>query len=218
MVGGDYKMIIGICGLIGSGKDTTADYLVNVHQYRRDSYANTLKDVVSAVFGWPRDMLEGRTKHSREWREQVDAWWATRLGMPDLTPRYVLQYWGTDVLRNHFHNDIWIASMENKLRTMQDDIVISDCRFPNEIKSIKNAGGLVIRVQRGPDPEWFVNTADYFKGKCDLPDNLPHASEWSWVGTEFDAVLDNNGTMDSLFQQVNDLVQDHQVSKVARAA
>ena len=66
-------MIIGICGLIGSGKDTTADYLVNVHQYRRDSYASTLKDVVSAVFGWPRDMLEGRTKHSREWREQVDA-------------------------------------------------------------------------------------------------------------------------------------------------
>ena len=211
-------MIIGICGLIGSGKDTTADYLVNVHQYRRDSYANTLKDVVSTVFGWPRDMLEGRTKHSREWREQVDAWWATRLGMPDLTPRYVLQYWGTDVLRNYFHNDIWIACMENKLRTMQDDIVISDCRFPNEIKSIKNAGGLVIRVQRGPDPDWFVNTTDYFNGKCDLPDNLPHASEWSWAGTEFDAVLDNNGTMDNLFRQVNDLVQDHQVSRVAQAA
>lgn len=211
-------MIIGICGLIGSGKDTTADYLVNVHQYRRDSYASTLKDVVSAVFGWPRDMLEGRTKHSREWREQVDTWWSNRLGMPDLTPRYVLQYWGTDVLRNHFHNDIWIACMENKLRTMQDDIVISDCRFPNEIKSIKNAGGLVIRVQRGPDPDWFVNTTDYFNGKCDLPENLPHASEWSWAGTEFDAVLDNNGTMDNLFQQVNDLVQDHQVSRVAQAA
>jgi hypothetical protein len=87
-----------------------------------------------------------------------------------------------------------------------------------EIKSIKNAGGLVIRVQRGPDPDWFVNTTDYFNGKCDLPDNLPHASEWSWAGTEFDAVLDNNGTMDNLFQQVNDLVQDHQVSRVAQAA
>lgn len=211
-------MIIGICGLIGSGKDTTADYLVNVHQYRRDSFASTLKDVVSAVFGWPREMLEGRTKHSREWREQVDIWWATRLGIPELTPRYVLQYWGTDVLRNHFHNDIWIASMENKMRTMQDDVVISDCRFPNEIKSIKNAGGLVIRVQRGPDPEWFLNTAAYFNGQGNLPDNLPHASEWSWVGTAFDAVLDNNGTMDSLFQQVNDLVRDHQDAKVAQAA
>jgi hypothetical protein len=121
-------------------------------------------------------------------------------------------------LDHRSHNDIWIASMENKLRTMQDDIVISDCRFPNEIKSIKNAGGLVIRVQRGPDPDWFVNTAAYFHGKCDLPENLPHASEWSWAGTEFDAVLDNNGTMDCLFRQVNDLVRDHQVSRVARAA
>ena len=67
-------MIIGICGLIGAGKDTMADYLVNIHQFRRESFANTLKDAVSAVFGWDRDLLEGRTRHSREWREQVDAW------------------------------------------------------------------------------------------------------------------------------------------------
>ena len=72
-------MIIGVVGLIGAGKDTMADYLVNIHQFRRESFANTLKDAVSAVFGWDRDLLEGRTRHSREWREQVDAWWADRL-------------------------------------------------------------------------------------------------------------------------------------------
>lgn len=60
-------MIIGVCGLIGSGKDTIADYLVNIHEFRRDSFAATLKDVVSAVFGWDRDMLEGRTRSSMEW-------------------------------------------------------------------------------------------------------------------------------------------------------
>ena len=90
-------MIIAICGLIGSGKDTTADYLVNIHQFRRDSFARTLKDAVAVVFGWDRELLEGRTKESRAWREQVDAWWATRLGIPDLTPRWVLQNWGTEV-------------------------------------------------------------------------------------------------------------------------
>jgi hypothetical protein len=74
-------MIIGICGLIGSGKDTAADYLVNLHHFRRESFANTLKDAVAQVFGWDRTMLEGRTKHSREWREQVDPWWAERLNM-----------------------------------------------------------------------------------------------------------------------------------------
>ena len=48
-------MIIGICGFIGSGKDTIADYLVNFHGFRRESFANTLKDAVAAVFGWDRE-------------------------------------------------------------------------------------------------------------------------------------------------------------------
>ena len=65
-------MIIGICGFIGSGKDTIADYLVNLHGFRRESFANSLKDAVAQIFGWDRIMLEGRTKQSREWREQRD--------------------------------------------------------------------------------------------------------------------------------------------------
>ena len=148
-------MIIGICGLIGSGKDTVADYLVNVHEFRRESFAGTLKDAVSAVFGWDRTLLEGRTKASREWREQVDPWWASRLNIPHLTPRWVLQYWGTEVMRRGFHDDIWIASIENKIRNLKDNVVISDCRFPNEITAIREAGGVVIRTTRGLDPEWF---------------------------------------------------------------
>jgi len=215
-------MIIGVCGLIGAGKDTIADYLVNIHQFRRESFANTLKDAVSSVFGWDRELLEGRTRHSREWREQVDAWWAERLGMPDLTPRWVLQYWGTEVVRRGFHDDTWIASLENKLRTTTDDVVISDCRFPNEIAAIKRAGGLVIRVHRGADPEWYhlaqtVNSGPHnitwTTSKIALEKYNIHASETAWIGTEFDAVIDNNSTMDHLFSQVNDLVQDLQPAR-----
>ena len=83
-------MIIGICGLIGAGKDTAADYLVNWHEFRRDSFAATLKDAVASVFNWDRELLEGRTKTAREWREDIDHWWAERLGIPELTPRWVL--------------------------------------------------------------------------------------------------------------------------------
>jgi hypothetical protein len=215
-------MIIGVCGFIGSGKDTIADYLTNFYEFRRESFANSLKDAVAHVFGWDRTMLEGRTKQAREWREQVDPWWAERLNMPNLTPRWVLQYWGTEVCRKAFHDDIWIASLENKLRNSTDDIVISDCRFPNEIKSIKDAGGIVIRVVRGPEPEWYsaavsMNSGEW--GNMDWAlskDRIKalgiHASETAWVGTKFDAVLDNNGTIDDLFAQVKDLVQDHPVS------
>jgi hypothetical protein len=214
-------MIIGVCGFIGSGKDTIADYLTNFHGFRRESFANSLKDAVAQVFGWDRTMLEGRTKQAREWREQVDPWWAERLNMPNLTPRWVLQYWGTEVCRKAFHDDIWIASLENKLRNSKDDIVISDCRFPNEIKSIKNAGGIVIRVKRGEDPEWYKDAADMNAGpKCTnwalasgrMSKLNIHASETAWVGTKFDATMTNDSTIDDLFAKVKDLVQDHLAS------
>lgn len=208
-------MIIGICGLIGAGKDTIADYLVNIHEFRRESFAGTLKDAVSAVFGWDRTMLEGRTRASRAWREQPDAWWSQRLGR-EITPRWVLQHWGTEVCRRGFHDDIWIASLENKLRSTTDHVVISDCRFPNEIAAIDNAGGSVIRVVRGPDPEWFTAATRHFADKSKLPDTMPHASEWAWAGTEFDAVVDNNGSMDDLYKHVNDLVQDHLAARQNR--
>jgi len=210
-------MIIGVCGFIGSGKDTIADYLVNFHGYRRESFAGSLKDAVSAVFGWDRTMLEGRTKQAREWREQVDPWWAERLNMPELTPRYILQYWGTEVCRTGFHDDMWIASLENKLRNSKDDIVISDCRFPNEIKSIKEAGGIVIRVKRGPEPDWYRDAADMNAGehcmnwmlaKTRMDKLQIHASETAWVGTKFDYVFTNDGSIDDLFAKVKDLVQD----------
>ena len=215
-------MIIGVCGFIGSGKDTVADYLVNLHHFRRESFANTLKDAVAAVFGWDRTMLEGRTKQAREWREQQDNWWTNRLGMV-ITPRWVLQNWGTEVCRNGFHDDIWIASLENKLRNSQDDVVISDCRFPNEIQAIKNAGGIVVRVVRGPEPEWYDAAVSVNRGPNGnstwalsgrrLDQLGVHASETSWVGTQFDVVLDNNSTLDNLYQQVKRLVQDHPPAK-----
>jgi len=216
-------MIIGVCGFIGSGKDTIADYLVNFHEFRRESFANTLKDAVASVFGWDRTMLEGRTKEAREWREQVDSWWAERLSMPTLTPRWVLQYWGTEVCRKSFHDDIWIASLENKLRNSKDNIVISDCRFPNEIASIKNAGGIVVRVVRGPEPEWYQDAVAVNAGpkhinwalsKDRLTQFKIHASETAWVGTKFDAVLDNNDGISDLFEKIEGLIKNQQQDRL----
>lgn len=212
-------MIIGFVGFIGSGKDTAADYLVNFHGFRRDSFANTLKDAVAAVFGWDRTLLEGRTKEAREWREQVDPWWAARLSMPHLTPRWILQYWGTEVCRNGFHDDIWIASVENKMRKTTDNIVISDVRFPNEIKAIHNAGGKVIWVQRGELPSWHIMAAKANDGDAFAAAKLKslgvHASETAWVGGKIDHIIQNNSSIDDLFEQIKNLVEDHPVAKAA---
>ena len=199
-------MIIGVCGFIGSGKDTIADYLANFHEFRRESFANTLKDCVAAVFGWDRVMLEGKTKESREWRERVDPWWAERLGMPDLTPRWVLQYWGTEVCRKSFHNDIWIASLEAKLSQSRDNVVISDVRFPNEVASIKRQGGMVVWVQRGQLPKWYDTAIAALGGSAAAVRELTmqgvHSSEISWLGTDFDAIINNTGSIQDLYDQV----------------
>jgi len=208
-------MIIGICGFISSGKDTVADYLQNFHEFRRESFASTLKDAVANVFGWDRVLLEGRTKEAREWREQTDPWWAERLAMPTLTPRWVLQYWGTEVGRRSFHDDIWIASLENKLRNSKDNVIISDCRFPNEIESIRRAGGIIVWVQRGGLPEWYdsamlANTGNNI-GLNEMKIFGIHASEWAWIGTEFDVVIDNNGNIEELYNQTKDLIISNKI-------
>ena len=211
-------MIIGVCGWIGSGKDTIADYLVNFHEFRRDAFAATLKDAVAAVFNWDRELLEGRTKQAREWREQVDPWWAEKLGLPQLTPRWVLQHWGTEVCRNGFHNEIWILSLENKLRKTKDDVVITDVRFPNEIDAIKKQGGKVVWVQRGPLPEWYETAVRAFNGSIPAWQHLKdigiHSSESSWVGADFDYVISNNSSIEDLYNQIKNIQEELESSQV----
>jgi hypothetical protein len=206
-------MIISISGLIGSGKDTIADYLVNRYEFRRESWAGTLKDAVSSVFGWDRILLEGKTAESRKWRELPDKWWSERLNM-EVTPRRILQLWGTDVCRDHYHDDIWIASLENKLRKTNDNVVISDSRFPNELNSVKRLGGITIRVKRGIDPQWVD---DYLaNGITDsFIEKYPtvHASEYSSVNCQYDHIISNDGSMAELFEQINDLLQGLQSAR-----
>jgi hypothetical protein len=133
--------------------------------------------------------------------------------MPTLTPRWVLQYWGTEVCRRGFHDDIWIASLENKLRTSKDSVVISDCRFPNEIASIKNTSGKIIWVQRGELPDWYdlaleENLKNSEAAKFELIKRKVHASETAWVGTDFDHVIENNGTIDELYKKIALIISD----------
>jgi hypothetical protein len=129
----------------------------------------------------------------------------------------VLQRWGTEVCRKGFHDDIWIASVENKMRKTADNIDIIDVRFPNEIKAIHSAGGIVVRVKRGDDPEWYDAAVSANSGpdgnptwslsKAKLAQLKIHASETAWVGGNIDHIVNNNTTIDDLFAQIRNLVE-----------
>jgi len=193
-------MLIGLVGLIGSGKDTVADFLVKEHGFHRDSFAKSLKDAVSVIFGWDRSLLEGATQESRMWRERIDPYWSNKLNRA-VTPRHILQHWGTEVMRGHFHDSIWIDSFTARYRG--GNIVLSDTRFINEINTIRDLKGKVVLVRRGPIPT-----------QQEMQERSVHQSEWDWIGQHFDYEIDNSGNLEDLRTQVGvmirNLLPDHQ--------
>ena len=203
-------MLIGLVGFIGSGKGTVSDILQTKKGFHKISFADSLKDAVAAVFGWPRHLLEGDTIESRAFRETVDEFWSSKLEK-DITPRWVLQNVGTEVFRNGFHDNIWIYSVERKLQENRHrNIVVSDVRFPNEIEAIRKNGGHIVRVIRGPDPKWYetADNANRYRNPSIMSVEYPdvHVSEWAWIGQVFDYHLYNDASVELLESNINQVL------------
>lgn len=185
-------VIIGICGFQGVGKDTFSNYLVNNFDFKKFSFAAATKDVLSIIFGWDRSLLEGDTLESRTFRETIDPWWSEKLSIPDLTPRKVLQMVGTDLFRKHFNNEIWVHIVEKKIiellkKNSSEKIIVSDCRFPNEINMLKKFGCKIIHIHRNL-PEWFDN---YKEGNNCIEASKLHISETAWIREDFNYSISN---------------------------
>lgn len=214
------KTLVSVVGRINAGKDTIANYLIDHKGFRKESFANSLKDCVSVVFGWDRELLEGVTEESRKWREQKDEFWSKELGR-DVTPRRVLQEWGTEVVREGFHQNTWVASFKKRMlaHNVTRDIkrfVLTDGRFPNEFKVIKDMGGVIVRIDRGPDPEWYEDALEscqqvrdkglpYDQTDMGLYWPMVHPSEWAWADLEFDHHIKNDGSLLQFQNKVKDL-------------
>lgn len=213
-----------LVGFQGSGKNTFGEILVRDHGYTGISFADALKDCVAAIFCWDRDLLEGITPEAREWRETVDEWWSNKLGIPGLTPRWAMRNFGTDVMRTHFHTDVWISNVERRILDLgQRKVVVFDGRFPNEIDMVKRLGGKSIRVKRGPEPYWYdeaahlnrilsqeiSQTLDQIKhipGMVKAMNDKAHQSEWAWIGHPIDYVVSNDGAKEDLLLEVKRII------------
>lgn len=210
-------MIIGMLGWIGCGKGTAADYFKN-RGFVNESFAGPLKDAVSEVFGWPRDLLEGDTKESREFREQLCEFWSKELKR-DFTPREALQRIGTEVFRDAFYQDIWVASMRKRLREHKEknrNVIISDVRFKNEVKMLREEDAALCWVRRGENPEWYdtAETANLCPTDCRELIEMEtgkyshiHRSEWDWIGCHINHVIFNESTLKDFHARLDVLYQ-----------
>ncbi len=198
-------MIIAICGLHGAGKDTIGDYLVGVRGFKKMSFADALKDAVAAIFGWDRDALNGLTPETRAWRESPDEFWSQALGTI-VTPRVILQMVGTHLFRDNFHRDIWMLTIKRRLVDLVEgqNVVITDCRFPNEMEMLREMGARIIHVYRdATTPQWFY---DYKYGSLtdgDLINGGIHLSEFLWILESHHHAIENNGTIENLYSNVD---------------
>ncbi len=207
-------MIIGVSGLIGSGKSTVAARLTENYGFKKDSFATSLKDACAMMFDWPRHLIEGDTGESREWREQTDEWWSEKLNILNFSPRLALQIIGTDALRDHFNEGIWFLTLENRVRKNPNQhVVISDVRFPNEIKFIQEHGGTMIKVNRGQAPVWYETAVLANKGNSIAKEIMTktytdaHFSEWAWAGAKFDFEINNVGSIDNLYTDIDNIIK-----------
>jgi hypothetical protein len=130
------RRIINLSGCAESGKSTAAKYLVEKHNFTRQSYAANLKKITAIVFGFNLDMLTSVGPAATEYKNTPNLTWSTILGR-EVTPRYAMQYVGTELFREHLHTDIWVHSAIAEIKNTNADIVFDDCRFPNEDSIIR---------------------------------------------------------------------------------
>jgi hypothetical protein len=199
--------LIGIVGFAGSGKGSVSDILRDRWGFSKIAFADSVKDAVSTIFRWPRELLEGDTEASREFRETLDPWWSQKLGY-NVTPRSMLQRMGTEAGRKIFHEDIWLLNVSRKINLLTKDarIVIPDARFPNEIDFIRKSGGKIVRVIRGEEPAWYedailANRSGRIEWMKSLHPDVD-ISEWAWIGAEFDHIIVNDGDLYDLIPKV----------------
>lgn len=129
-------MIVGLGFRARSGKDTIAEYLVKCHNFKRIGFADALKEGCRQMFSLTDEQLYGDKK------EVVDSYWK-------LTPRYILQFVGTECLRDVFDKDIWIKAVEKKILAEPNaNWVITDVRFPNEADAVARWNGMLVKVER----------------------------------------------------------------------
>ncbi len=196
-------MLIGINGTKGSGKDTVGKYLVEEYGFQRLSFADKLKQSAANLFDIPIERWE-EWKNDDSMEVLIQRNLSSEIGRAKLagedipidlphvrlTVRYFLQRYGTESHRNIFGDDFWVEALFKNYDPFDgNDYVITDARFANELRKIKELNGINIRLIR----------------RQDLPEDL-HPSESSPPPIYIDSWIGNEGSLDELYDSIDEFM------------
>lgn len=174
------QQLIAFSGFAGTGKDTAAEALIEHYGYQKMAFAGPLKKVCQIVFG----LTDEEIAHRILKENQLSRW-------PFLSPRQIMQKVGTELFRDNFPG-VWIEAFKREALKL-DKVVVTDCRFPDEVNAVHELGGKVIRIDR---PSNTAGTA-----------HTQHASEALIMGLPVDLVIVNDTSTPEEFQaQVLDIL------------
>jgi hypothetical protein len=186
-------MIISLSGKKLSGKSSVAAYLVNKHGFVEVSWAAPLKEIIGKqLFRFSHDQLYDPIQ-----KEVIDPRWG-------MSPRDILQKVGTDLFRNNLMDDFWVRIGVETIKeeiAKGNHVVLSDTRFPNELKAIEDLGGKTIRLKRS-----------------DVPSTDPHYSENALDEATFEYdIAAITGELPSIFMVMDSIVSSKDLNVVPSA-
>ncbi len=212
------SVIIALCGEKGVGKDTAAERLIEEFGFRRVSFADSLRFICSEAFDVDYELFSNARQKEMKFDtafildksyssslidsiEKEAAYYNISLNYDKqalkefilnkkfTTPREILQFVGTEVVRDRINPDFWILVAEAIIKnSVQKRIVITDCRFKNERLMLKNSlGAHLLRLKRASS------------------NKSTHVSENS-LGSdkEYDKVILNNQSIDQVQKKIEE--------------
>lgn len=177
-----------LVGEIGSGKSTLANILTK-YGYYEETFASPIKQFAINI-GFDIDDIYGNQVQ----KNKVNDFW-------QISGRQFMQLFGTDLCRELLPSKIpmqlngrnlWVRIMEKKISSYKEKnklLVISDGRFKDEIKLVKEYNGKIIRIIR-PDNPYRLNEF-----------NNKHLSEIDIIEEPADYSIINNG-IESMEEQI----------------
>lgn len=179
-------MLIGLTGFKKSGKDAFASTFVR-HNFQVLRVADTLKEMLRTFY-----RMAGLSETDIERKIEGDLKEAPCRFLAGHTPRRAMQTLGTEWGQDMFFREIWSNIWKERVANCNGPVICPDIRFLHEEAALRDLGGALIRIDRpGFEPTEY------------------HRSELEMLQLNPDITVVNDGTLDQLHKQAQELLHAH---------